>query len=517
MRRLTDAFAMAVLSAAMLGVPACLGAGEAERDRLAEVCRFADNLIKHARDHYGPKKTPLFVCQLDVDSKSLLPADSKLYATADRGGAGPTMNNLQFDSAKLRLLYALSKRTGNSKYAEAADEYLRYYLANLPDPKTGFFPWGDHLGYDVVTDETITAVHEFKCTWPAWEEMYRINPEAVTRQIEALKRHIIDESKSYGFNRHCPPGEQPHSMNSSGGAYIAAWAFLYRKTGDKKYLDWADRMSDYLWSLRNPSTDLLAAHPYDPAYPEMAKSEYNAARAARTEYMGQVAWFGPNLLRASILLGPEEGNEFRDRAIALFRGMLSRMDIQPDGSFYATFDLATGKPLLPRVREPWQWQPQLTPPINWSNGVIACRVPSSVAFAYKVTDEPEFREMFDRSIRSIDLKKFENLDGPPQPISAGALAEVIVGLLNMDQGSGDKSYLDRAELLCRYAMVHFYRNGWFVCGVPPVPRYRDPNVDVWRTYSNRGGSDALALAVLRAWLAANGHEDTIEDDPAGFF
>lgn len=508
---------LAVLSALVFSTPACLAAADGTQDVLPKISRFADNLIQHARDKYGPKKTPLFVSQLDITTKTQPPAGTKLYASEGRGGAGPTMNNLQFDGSRLRLLYALTNVTGKPKYAEAADEYLTYYLANLPDPRTGFFPWGDHLGYDVVSDETIQAVHEFKCTWPAWEEMYRINPRAVTRQIDALKGHIIDESKSYGFNRHCPPGKEPHSMNSSGGAYLAAWAFLYRKTGDKKYRDWAVRMADYLWSLRNPQTDLLAAHPYDPAYPEMAKSQYNAARAARTEYMGQIAWFGPNLLRASLLLGPEEGKRLREQAFAYFRGFIGRMDIQPDGSFYATFDLATGKPLLPRVREPWQWQPQLTPPLNWSNGVIASRAPASFGFAYKISREADFRETFDRLIPLIGLDKFKTLDGPPQPIAAGSLAEVIVGFINMYQASGEKRYLDHAGLLCRYAMAHFYRDGWFVCGQPPVPRYRDPKVNVWQTYSNRGGSDALALAVLRAWLVENGREDTIEDDPAGFF
>lgn len=111
--------------------------------------RFADNLIEYARDTYGPKHTPLFVCQLGIENKSLPPSDTRLYASHDRGGAGPLMNNLQFDSGRLRLLYALTGVTGDGKYAACADEYLRYYSANLPDKETGFFPWGDHRGYDV--------------------------------------------------------------------------------------------------------------------------------------------------------------------------------------------------------------------------------------------------------------------------------------------------------------------------------------------------------------------------------
>ncbi len=489
---------------------------DAAADPLPCIRRFADNLIEHARDRYGPKHTPLFVCQLDVEKRSLPPADTHLYASSNRGGAGPEMNNLQFDSGRLRLLYALSKITGEARYARAADEYLGYYLADLPD-EHGFFPWGDHRGYDVVRDETIRAVHEFKCTYPPWEAMYRVNPEAVTRQIEALRLHVIDPSRSWGFNRHYPTGSLPHSMNSSGGAWVAAWAFLYRQTGDRKYLDWARGMADYLWSLRNAETDLLAAHPYDPAYPKAAKSARAMARASRTEYMGQITWFAANLLRAAELLGREEGAPLRGQALAYYRAFTSRMDVAPDGSFYATFDLASGEPLFDRITEGWQITPQVGSPIAWSNGVVGVRAPFSLAFGYKMTGEADLRRAFDRCVPLVRLERFEDLDGPPQPVAAGLLAQVMVGLLNVHQASGEAAYLDRAELLARYAMAHFYHDGWFVCGEPTVPRYRDPRVDVWRTYSNRGGSDDLALAVLRVHLVRTGQDDPVVDDVGCYF
>ena len=94
---------------------------------------------------------------------------------------------------------------------------------------------------------------------------------------------------------------------------------------------------------------------------------------------------------------------------------------------------------------------------------------------------------------------------------------MIVGFLNAYQGSGNRDYLDSARLLSRYALAHFYHDGWFVCGVPTVGRYRDPNVDVWRTYSNRGGSDDLALAVLRVHLLRQEKKDVAADDVGCYF
>ena len=473
---------------AVTSVPACAAWAQVnltDHEPPPRIRIFADNLIEHTLDKYGPKHTSLFVCQLDIDKQTLLPADSRIYASEKRGGAGPTMNNLQFDSGRLRLLYALSEQTGDERYAKAADAYLRYYLANLPEKETGLSPWGDHRGYDVVEDNPVKASHEFKLTYPVWDRMYRIDPEAVTRAIEGLKLHIFDESSSYAFCRHYNGkgwrgGSSPHAMNSSAGAYIAAWAFLHKKTGEAKHLEWANRMADYMWSLRNSKTDLLAAMPYDSAYPNGYGSEMAQERLTRTDYMGPMTWYACNLLRTSQLLGPDDGAKFRRQALAFIRAFTKRFDIQEDGSFYANFNLATGKPLFDeRITEGWQIVRQANKTYQARTGIVGIRAPISLAFAYKMTREPDLRRTFDQFVPLFRLEQFERLGGEPEPISAGLLAQAIVAFLNMYQASGERAYLDQARLLCRYAMAHFYTDGWFVCGLPTVPRYRDPKINVW--------------------------------------
>ena len=492
-----------------------------EGDRwLAALRRFGYQLLRHARDTYGPTHTPLFVCQLDIDAKRLPRSDSTLYAPANRGGAGPRMNNLQFDFGLVRFLDALSRVTGNSQYSDAVTEYLSYYFAELPDEgperARGLWPWGDHRGYDVVRDEIIGGAHEFKRDWPPWGRFWQVDSKAVRREIEGLARHIYDRSKSWGFSRHFPSGHTyTHSMPSSGGAYVAAWAFLYEKTGEGKYLEWAEGLRDYFWRIRDQDTDLLAAHPADPAYPANMQHHRMSLRALRTEYMGQLIDFGPLLLRTAEVLGPEEGPEFRRQGLAYIRSFATRMDIQADGSFYATFDLDTGAPLFARVKpsQGWTFVPQMSEKYNWGNRVLPLRAPITLAFSYKMTGADDLRRYFDRLQPLFDLEYFADPTAERRDIPAGLMAQAITAFMNMYQGSGEISYLEKAHILARYAMQHYYVSGWFVCGPSPLARYKAPGLNTWRLYSNRGGSPNLALSLLRLHLVSAGEDDFVDDNP----
>ena len=93
-------------------------------------------------------------------------------------------------------------------------------------------------------------------------------------QVEALRRHIIDPDRSLAFNRHHPPGTKPHCTVSAAGAWIAAWAFLYRATGRQKYLDWAaePRLAKAL-NVRENGTIAFTAGEVDLREPEPAADD----------------------------------------------------------------------------------------------------------------------------------------------------------------------------------------------------------------------------------------------------
>jgi hypothetical protein len=98
------------------------------------------------------------------------------------------------------------------------------------------------------------------------------------------------------------------------------------------------------------------------------------------------------------------------------------------------------------------------------------------------------------------------------------MAQAIVAFLNIHEATGLAEYLAHAGTFATYAAKHYVTDdGWVVCGPSNLSRYNDPNLKTWRMYSNRGGSDDLALALLKYWLVLTGKPDTVVTDPLCFW
>ena len=137
---------------------------------------FADLFIQYGRDDYGPRKGPLFVTQLNVNTRRI-PAgtsdDPGVWNTHfEVAGYQPYCQNLLSDLSLLDLLHALTRVTGDKRYDEARKAYLTYVLEHTRDPRSGYIPWGEHVGYDVVKDEVhvgeVKYWHEVKCFNIPW-------------------------------------------------------------------------------------------------------------------------------------------------------------------------------------------------------------------------------------------------------------------------------------------------------------------------------------------------------------
>ncbi|MBN2129725.1 MAG: ankyrin repeat domain-containing protein [Sedimentisphaerales bacterium] len=237
---------------------------------LDAVREFADNVLKYGRDTYGPKHTPLFVDGLNIHTHAPVK-----WITPE--GQEWVLSNFASQQNLLRTLDGLSEITGDAKYRNAAEEAVRYAIENLQSP-SGLLYWGGHAGYDAQADKPCgRLVHELKGFYPYYELMWKVNPKATRRLIEAFwAGHILNWS-NLNMNRHYYEMSQPlkgswdykydptpvftvggFSPSSTAGDLYYAGAWLSKFTGEEKPLTWAKRLACRYVETRHPNTGISA-------------------------------------------------------------------------------------------------------------------------------------------------------------------------------------------------------------------------------------------------------------------
>lgn len=228
-----------------------------------------ETLIERGTDVYGPEKTPLLMSVIDVrtmDSPekpdlvdSLIRFEDRLHRRGERG------SNLWNDQPTLRAMYGLSRRTGDPKYAHAADAYIEYALRHCRK-ENGLLVWGSHIHWDCYRDRAGgdrdgEAPHEILIFLPVWEEMYRLNPEVVRQQAELIWQWHVHDKEHGRHNRH-DDGRPGADFPFSGGSFVLSFAFANSVTpGDAEWLRRARLVADWHWRHRDPATNLTAFVP----------------------------------------------------------------------------------------------------------------------------------------------------------------------------------------------------------------------------------------------------------------
>jgi len=214
------------------------------------VRRYADAMIEHGRDTYGPQKTGLLLSALDRRSLKpleLRPEPPGGVRRGDRTGLAwrrLTGANPQLDQNLLRVLYALSEITGGDRYREIADNEIQWFLQNAQSPVTGLLPWGEHLSWDVMLDQPISSgtdyTHEFARPWVLWDRSFELAPEASRKFALGLWNHQIANRKTGAFDRHAPYNRHGprdgRDFPRHAGFYIHTWAHAYKHTKDETFL-----------------------------------------------------------------------------------------------------------------------------------------------------------------------------------------------------------------------------------------------------------------------------------------
>ncbi|MHB0935941.1 MAG: hypothetical protein ACYDCO_12650 [Armatimonadota bacterium] len=414
-----------------------------------------DAVLADGTDRYGPRATTMWVASLDTKTRSY-PVDEpkaragqRVYRDIDT----PFGSAIYWDQPALVAAHALSRATGDDRYARAADDYVRDFLA-VGIAESGLFEWGNHVYYDVFTDEITRfhgGPHEMRPIPPAWELFWRVSPEATERQIRAAGRLHLFDPETGGFNRHAD-GQPGCAFLETGGILVEMLCWLGKRVGDAALCDTAHRIANYSFSHRNPQTGLLENNPTEERWDKwMCTTEVGM-------------WAG-SLLRAAEYSGRPELSQMAHDAVAAY---LRYGYDAAARRYYGKLQVADGEHVpsepddVPGLNnfyqpatyaDPWNaYFPTHDYPIALAETCVAL---------YRLTGEEQFAEAIDRWAGVLR-------ETPPPAQTAdghGEYAELygrdIHFLLRAADATGDAAYRAQAAALADQAIERLFAHGMF--------------------------------------------------------
>jgi hypothetical protein len=417
------------------------------------VRRYADTMIEHGRDTYGPQKSGLFLTALDrmtLKPLTVRPAPPGGIRRGDRPGrAWSAMNgsNPQLDQNLLRVLNTLTEITGDARYAKAVDEELTWFLNNTMSPKTNLLPWGEHLSWDVIYDIPIgggdETMHEFARPWALWDRCYKLAPEASARFALGLWEHQIANHQTGGFDRHAPYFEHGpvdgKDFPRHAGFYIGTWCYAWKYTSNEVY----------------------------PLAIETLLARFERKRVQKD---GSLA----------ATIGPLECE------------LAASMVPDPLSSRLKTFALKEDELILPDLQKQLRGDTAGYIPPRWQTGYSAGTLSSSAMFClarYQQTKNPAYRDMLLAFADSyLGSRPEEDVDVWPLSFAHAISTQVAAWNLTKKQ-----PYLDQARTFAQMAVNFFWQDN-------PLPRASLKTGH----YETITGCDSLALALLEVHAATNG-------------
>lgn len=270
--------------------------------------RFADSVLRLARDRYGPEPTPLWADEIGAESS---PA-------REAGGPGLAVVscNLALQQDFLRTLVALSRLTGTARYAEAAASAVAFHCDHFASP-CGLLRWGGHQCINLCAAAPVAVglddCHELKSVYPFYELMAEVRPTACARFVRAFwNAHVLDWT-NLDMNRHGPYGKPGGTLwasryaepspffPSDGLSFLNAGSDLVYAASALAHMAQPDGAAALLWAIR---LDQLYVRARD-RRTGLGVYQYSSPRERRPPLEGStLSIYGD---RAKRQLGPEYG------------------------------------------------------------------------------------------------------------------------------------------------------------------------------------------------------------------
>ena len=305
--------------------------GAPVRGYLKPVQSHLEKIITQGTDVYGPVKTPMWMASLDTKTgrypdKPYAAIGQRVY----REIASPKGSSLYWDQPQLVAAYAMTGLTGDPRFKDAVDAYVKSFLERGID-EHGLFQWGNHRYYDAYTDKFVGfsgSPHEIRPLTPAWEIFWRLAPEATEREIRVTgKRHLFDPYIG-AFNRH-DDGTKGDAFLEAGGVLVETLCWLAKKKGDRSLVENAQRIAHFSYAFRDFKTTGLV---------ENQPTEVRWDKYVSTTEVG--LWAG-DLLRAADLSDEADFAHIADAAMTAY--LKYGYDAQA-GEYYGQINVKDGKP-----------------------------------------------------------------------------------------------------------------------------------------------------------------------------
>ena len=405
---------------------------------------FVDTMLAKGTDVYGQVHSPMFVSILMMaDQKHpghLLPCipGQRMNDRASFGG------NLHHDVMLIQAMDVLTQITGDPKYKQAADAYLKFFLANCPSKATGLFPWGEHAHWDFHKEAPGHLTHEYLGGMPIsfWERLWAIDPKAVIGEADGLINHMLDLD-TFTWSRHANiatpqpvprrPKFRPADFPRHGGFYITLWTFVHAKTGGPKHLDWALKTIDHHWRIKGEQSGLP---------PFTVDSQKCVMESAFSLAL--------SLIEAAALLPDGKAKERYVHVANTYLDAVARMPHKPSEGHFATGCKRDERPEDAKG-ETLPWTAAYGGKFTADDAVLCC-------LTHRLTGRKDYLRMAE------DAGKFYATHDPPaadEVVRAQVYAAIINLFLDLHDQTRKPEHLAQAKRYATLAIERLYWNALF--------------------------------------------------------
>lgn len=407
------------------------------RHYLTTLC---DTLLADGTDRYGEVELPLFMSILGTDDHrhpnlALPPIEGQRQG--DRALFG---SNLQHDLPLLLAMRALGGR-----YEAGAQAYLTAFLKQCTDTPSGLWPWGEHAHWQAYEDRPGHTTHEYLGAPPLsfWDWAWSIDSDAVVREADGLLNHVV-RLDDFAYNRHADlskplptpraePGTGYLDFPRHGGFYLQVWSYAFSRTHEPRYLNWIDRMMDHHVASRHAATRLL------PSGTTRDKDSFSASTMLS---------LAVSMLESVPLLGRTPEGERCGRLAHEYLDALLALPHRPEESRFVTGGPVAGP--LEQLTEPGYVE-------QYGGGDFLGTMGHLWARAYRLTGDPRCLQM----ARGIATWYRDHPVPALTHLRASVYGKAVQLMLEMDDLTGEPSWLPAAESFAQGAIHRLYHHGLF--------------------------------------------------------